>query len=43
MGAGARQSIRRLGKREPRIVSPGHLGSLTGPDVMAQLEAAAAS
>jgi hydroxyacylglutathione hydrolase len=39
----ARESIRKLAKLEPKIVCPGHLGPLTGPDVVAQLDAAAAS
>jgi len=36
----ARESIRKLAALEPKIVGPGHLGPLTGPDVVAQLEAA---
>jgi hydroxyacylglutathione hydrolase len=39
----ARESIRTLAALEPKIVFPGHLGPLTGPDVLAQLEKAAAS
>src|SRR4051794_40232696 len=39
----ARESIRKLAKLEPKIVFPGHLGPLTGPDVAGQLEAAAVS
>jgi len=38
----ARESIRELAKLQPRIVCPGHLGPLTGPDVAAQLEVAGA-
>ena len=39
--AQARRSIAKLAALEPAIVLPGHLGPLTGPDVVAQLEAAA--
>jgi glyoxylase-like metal-dependent hydrolase (beta-lactamase superfamily II) len=37
----ARASVRRLAALRPRIVAPGHLGPMTGPDVVAELEAAA--
>ena len=37
----ARASIRRLAALRPRIVGVGHLGPMTGPDVVAELEAAA--
>jgi hydroxyacylglutathione hydrolase len=37
----ARESIRRLAALRPRIVAVGHLGPMTGPDVVAELEAAA--
>jgi hydroxyacylglutathione hydrolase len=37
----ARESIRRLAALRPRIVGVGHLGPMTGPDVVAELEAAA--
>jgi hydroxyacylglutathione hydrolase len=40
--AKAKRSIAKLAARQPAIVLPGHLGPLTGPDVVAQLEAAAA-
>jgi hydroxyacylglutathione hydrolase len=40
--AQAKRSIRKLAELGPDIVGPGHLGPLTGPDVVAQLEAAAA-
>ena len=36
----ARESIRRLAALRPRIVAPGHLGPMTGPSVVADLEAA---
>jgi hydroxyacylglutathione hydrolase len=39
--AKARESIRRLAALRPRIVGVGHLGPITGPDVVAELEAAA--
>jgi glyoxylase-like metal-dependent hydrolase (beta-lactamase superfamily II) len=39
--ARARESIRRLAALHPRIVGVGHLGPMTGPDVVEQLEAAA--
>jgi hydroxyacylglutathione hydrolase len=39
--AQARESIRRLAALRPRIVGVGHLGPITGPDVVAELEAAA--
>jgi glyoxylase-like metal-dependent hydrolase (beta-lactamase superfamily II) len=39
----ARGSIAKLAKLRPRIVFPGHLGPLEGPDVVEQLEAAAAA
>ena len=38
----ARRSIAKLAAMNPAIVVPGHLGPLTGPDVVTQLEAAAA-
>ncbi len=37
----ARASIAKLARLRPRIVGPGHRGPLEGPDVVAQLEAAA--
>jgi glyoxylase-like metal-dependent hydrolase (beta-lactamase superfamily II) len=37
----ARESIRRLAALRPKIVGAGHLGPMTGPDVVAELEAAA--
>jgi len=37
----ARASVRRLAALRPRIVGVGHLGPMTGPDVVAGLEAAA--
>lgn len=37
----ARESVRRLAALRPRIVGVGHLGPMTGPDVVADLEAAA--
>jgi hydroxyacylglutathione hydrolase len=40
--AAARESIRRLAALRPRIVGVGHLGPMTGPGVVAELEAAAA-
>lgn len=40
--AQAKRSIAKLAALRPAIVLPGHLGPLTGPDVVAQLEAAAA-
>jgi hydroxyacylglutathione hydrolase len=40
--AEAKRSIAKLAARRPAIVCPGHLGPLTGPDVVAQLAAAAA-
>jgi len=39
--AAARASIRRLAALRPRIVGVGHLGPMTGPGVVAELEAAA--
>ena len=39
--ARARESIRRLAALRPRIVGVGHLGPMTGPGVVAELEAAA--
>ena len=39
--AQARRAIRKLAALRPAVVCPGHLGPLTGPDVVAQLEAAA--
>jgi hydroxyacylglutathione hydrolase len=41
--AQARRSILKLAELRPAIACPGHLGPLTGPDVVAQLEAAAAA
>jgi hypothetical protein len=41
--AQARSSIRKLAELRPAIACPGHLGPLTGPAVVAQLEAAAAA
>jgi hydroxyacylglutathione hydrolase len=38
----ARRSILKLADLEPAVVMPGHLGPLAGPDVVAQLRAAAA-
>ena len=38
--AQARESIRRLAALRPRTVGVGHLGPMTGPDVVAELEAA---
>jgi hydroxyacylglutathione hydrolase len=35
-------SIRKLAELDPRVVAPGHLGPLVGPDVRAQLERAGA-
>ena len=40
--AQARRSIAKLAALRPAIALPGHLGPLEGPDVVAQLEAAAA-
>ena len=40
--AQAKRSIAKLAALEPAIALPGHLGPLAGPDVVAQLEAAAA-
>jgi glyoxylase-like metal-dependent hydrolase (beta-lactamase superfamily II) len=37
----ARESIRRLAALSPKVVGVGHLGPMTGPDVVAELEAAA--
>ena len=37
----ARASIRRLAALRPRIVGVGHLGPMTGPGVVTELEAAA--
>lgn len=42
-GEQARRSIRKLAALGPAVVLPGHLGPLSGPDVVAQLEAAAAA
>src|SRR5215210_3658926 len=39
--AQARVSIRKLAQLRPKVVFPGHLGPLSGPDVVDQLEAAA--
>jgi glyoxylase-like metal-dependent hydrolase (beta-lactamase superfamily II) len=41
--AQARASIRKLAALNPRIVAAGHLGPLEGPDVVAELERAAAT
>jgi len=38
----ARESVRRLAALRPRIVGVGHLGPMTGPGVVAELEAATA-
>jgi glyoxylase-like metal-dependent hydrolase (beta-lactamase superfamily II) len=38
----AKRSIAKLAALRPAVVCPGHLGPLAGPDVVAQLEAAAA-
>ena len=38
----AKRSIAKLAALRPEVVLPGHRGPLTGPDVVAQLEAAAA-
>ena len=40
--AQAKRSIAKLAALRPRVALPGHLGPLDGPDVVAQLEAAAA-
>jgi hydroxyacylglutathione hydrolase len=40
-GAQAREAIRRLAALQPKLVGVGHLGPMTGPDVVAQLERAA--
>jgi hydroxyacylglutathione hydrolase len=40
--AKAKRSIAKLAALQPAVVLPGHLGPLSGPDVVAQLEAAAA-
>jgi glyoxylase-like metal-dependent hydrolase (beta-lactamase superfamily II) len=40
--AQAKRSIAKLAALRPEVVCPGHLGPLTGPDVVAQLAAAAA-
>ncbi len=40
--AQAKRSIAKLAALAPAVVCPGHLGPLTGPDAVAQLEAAAA-
>ncbi len=37
----ARESVRRLAALRPKVVGVGHLGPMTGPDVEADLEAAA--
>jgi hydroxyacylglutathione hydrolase len=39
----ARRSIRKLAELGPAVACPGHLGPLAGPDVVEQLEAAAAA
>ena len=41
--AQARRSIQKLAELRPAIACPGHLGPLTGPNVVEQLEAAAAA
>jgi hydroxyacylglutathione hydrolase len=41
--AQARRSLAKLAAMQPAIALPGHLGPLSGPDVVAQLEAAAAA
>jgi hydroxyacylglutathione hydrolase len=41
--AAARRAIAKLTSLRPRIVGPGHLGPLSGPELQAQLEAAARS
>ncbi|HVL94907.1 MAG TPA: MBL fold metallo-hydrolase [Solirubrobacteraceae bacterium] len=41
--AQARAAVAKLAALKPRIVCPGHLGPLEGPDVVEQLEAAAAA
>jgi glyoxylase-like metal-dependent hydrolase (beta-lactamase superfamily II) len=41
--AQARASVRKLAGLRPKVVWPGHRGPLTGPDVAAQLERAAAA
>jgi hydroxyacylglutathione hydrolase len=40
--AEAKRSLAKLAALRPAIALPGHLGPLSGPDVVAQLEAAAA-
>ncbi len=40
--AQAKRSIAKLAARRPAVALPGHLGPLTGPEVVTQLEAAAA-
>jgi hydroxyacylglutathione hydrolase len=40
--AQAKRSIAKLAAMRPAVAFPGHLGPLTGPDLVAQLEAAAA-
>ena len=42
LAAEAKRSIAKLAAMNPAIVFPGHRGPLTGPDLVAQLEAAAA-
>jgi glyoxylase-like metal-dependent hydrolase (beta-lactamase superfamily II) len=42
-GAAARAAIRRLAELDPATCAPGHLGPLSGPDLRAQLERAAAA
>jgi len=39
--ARAREAVRRLAALRPKVVGVGHLGPMTGPDVVAQLERAA--
>jgi hydroxyacylglutathione hydrolase len=39
--AQAREAVRRLAALRPKVVGVGHLGPMTGPDVVAQLERAA--
>lgn len=41
--ARAREAVRKLAGLRPQTVWPGHLGPLTGPDVVEQLERAAAA
>jgi hypothetical protein len=41
--AQARESVRRLAALRPRIVGVGHLGPMTGPGVVGELERATAT